>query len=479
MMSKLKHPTFYNKEVLKFITNFEKDKVGKFKKINSPLNDIDNVLVKHNRKDFTFVFDFDIYLKNKGKVDAGKIIKNIEFEYDNNSVVVESIFIGTISPPIMKGSVFRIHSDGFSKSKKQYWKFVIPILEEVNIFFTIENIAFSTDRVDCSILGTKVKLNGQDVYIIHEKDEEKNEYLIIESRTKQSYKDFFDLAFAIRVALGYVTGSFVGNKGYFFSYSNKKMDKYHHFYFTSLREGIQTLMYPINTNPYAWVRGGKKYAERFYSEKILRPLSIFEFSNLCNKLNNDDDFIATLLLIIESGNASLIFRPSGYSIALEALSDIIIGNSKLKLAPINSKKDCKKFRQELNDVLSKYSNLKSFRDVKTLKGRIEHINQMTNSERLKAPFDILKIDLLEEDLKVISARNDFLHGRVPDFKGLGNQRSIELKDNDLFYATVRLYTLLNLLIFKMIGFDNYVLNFSKIYEKDTTYKLREGYYRKV
>lgn len=478
-MTKLHSPTFYNKEVLKFILNFEKDKLGKLKKKNSPLNDIDNVIVRQNKKDFTFEFDFDFYLRNRGKIDAGKIIKNIEFEYDNNLVIVESMFIGTISPPKMKGSVYRIHSDGFSKSKKQYWKFVIPILEEINIFFTIERIAFSTDRVDCSIRGTQVKLNGEDIYIIHEKDENKNEYLIIESRTKQSYKDFSDLAFVIRIALGYVTGSFVGNKGYFFSYSNRKMSNYNHFYFTSLRKEIQTLMYPLNTNPYAWVRGDKKYAERLYNKKILRPLSILEFSNLCNKLKNDDDLIATLLLIIESGKASLIFRPSAYSIALETLSDIIIGDKKLKLAPINSKQECRKFRKELNDVLSKYSHLDSFRDVKTLKGRIEHINQMTNSERLKAPFDILGIDLLEEDLKVISSRNDFLHGRVPDFKGLGNERSIELKDNDLYYATVRLYTLLNTLIFKMIGFDNYILNFAKIYENDTTYKVKESYHKKV
>lgn len=479
MMDKLKYPTFYNKEVLKFITNFEKDKIGKFKKMNSPLNDIDNVVVRHNKKDFTFEFDFHFYLRNKGAIDIGKIIKNIEFEYDDNLVVVENMFIGSISPPTMKGSAYRIHSHRFSKAKKQYWKLVIPILEEVNIFFTIERIAFSTDRVDCSINGTQAKLNGEDVYIIHEKDDNKNNYLIIESKNKQSYKEFSDLAFSIRIALGYVTGSFVGNKGYFFSYSKRKMDHYNHFYFSSLREGIQTLMYPINTNPYAWARGNKKYAERLYREKVLRPLSIVEFSNLCNKLKEDDDFAATLLLIIESGKASLIFRPSGYSIALETLSDIIIGDKKLKLAPINSKQDCKKFRRELNEVLSKYSDLESFRDIKTLKGRIEHINQMTNSERLKAPFDILGISLLDEDLKVISSRNDFLHGRVPDFKGLGNERSIELKDNDLYYATVRLYTLLNMLILKMIGYDSYVLNFSKIYENATCYKVKEDCYRKV
>ena len=80
---------------------------------------------------------------------------------------------------------------------------------------------------------------------------------------------------------------------------------------------------------------------------------------------------------------------------------------------------------------------------------------------------------------MIKSRNDFLHGRVPDFKKQGANRSIELKDYDLYYASVRLYTLLNVLIFKMMGFDNYLLNFPKIYEKNTKFKVKEDYYRKV
>lgn len=470
---------FHNKKVLKFIENFSKDKIGTFKKNNSPLDSINNVNVKQSNNEFDFEFDFDFYLKNKGKLDSGKIIPKVKFEYDKNIIVLESMFIYTISPPKIIGSVNSIYSDGYSKTKKQYYKFVIPIIKDINIHFTIEEIIFSTDRVTSSRLGTLVKLSEQDVYIILEQDENKNRFLIIESKKKQSFEDFSSVVFAIRIGLGYVTGYFVGNYGYYFSYSNKKMIEYNHFYFTTLRNEIKTLMYPINTNPYSWTRNNKKYAEKLLKSKKLRPLSILEFSKLCNILLTNDEFTATLLLIIESGKASLIFRPSGYSIALETLSDIVIGNEKLKLSPINSKPVCKKFRKDLNDVLDKYSSCESFRDVKTLKGRIEHINQMTNGERLKAPFSILEIDLLDEDLKVISSRNDFLHGRVPDFKDLGVNRSIELKDYDLYYATVRLYTLLNLLILKMIGFDNYVLNFAKIFEKDTKYKVKEKYYRKI
>ncbi len=241
---------------------------------------------------------------------------------------------------------------------------------------------------------------------------------------------------------------------------------------------MKTSINPIDSNPYSWIRK-KHIANEIYDKKELRVLSSEEFSRLCVTTLNNDNFLATLLLIIESSKASLIFRPSGYSVALETLSDIIIADKKEKLTPIASKSESKTFRKELINVLHKYSDKESFKDLKTLESRINQINQVTNKERLKLPFKILNITLLEEDLNVISSRNDFLHGRVPDYKYIGENRSIDDKDLDLFYASVRLYTLLNMLILKYIGFDNYVLNFSKINEKSTSYSVKEGYYRKV
>ncbi|WP_278010977.1 hypothetical protein [Flavobacterium gyeonganense] len=403
----------------------------------------------------------------------------MDFNLGNQIFTLENFFIYKISPPEMKGEIYGFYSKGYSKIKKQYYKSVIPLSKEINFHFTIKEFVFSSDTSKWSRIGTKIIMNGEDIIIVQEKDENKNWFLIIQSKKKQSYEEFSDKVFSIRIALGYVTGHLAGDEGYFFSYSRKEMKNFKHFYYRSLRSEIITLMNPLNSNPFAWIRNNKKVANKYYNEKCLETMSIENFSNLCNLLVSNDDFTATLLLIIESSKASLIFRPSGYSIALETLSDIVIGDENYKLSPITSKPDNKKFRKELNEVLDKHSVKESFKDIKTLKGRIEHINQMTNGERLKAPFSVLGINLLQEDLNVISSRNDFLHGRVPDFKNLGVSRSINLKDNDLYYASVRLYTLINLLIFKMVGYKGYVLNFPKIYELDTKYKVKEDYYRKI
>lgn len=468
-----------NDEVLFFIKQFEKKKVGVFRKLKSSLNGIDEVELSSTKGEFRVQFDSHKFLKNEKSLGVGKEFKKLKFDYEDKTLVFNNLFIDKFSNGFSAGGISQLYTEGFSKKKLQYFKLVIPYSKSLNLHNKIEQIVLVNNAKTRSKLGTKIILCHEEIIILEEKDQNDNLFLIMESKKKQSYEEFADKIFAIRVAFGYVTGYFAGNKGYFFSYSKLKMEEFSKFYFVSLREEIKTLMSPIDSNPYAWLSNNKKQADKLYKLKRYRNLSIIEFSKICSKLMVNDDFLATLLLIIESGKASLVFRPSGYSVALETLSDIIIGDKKEKIAPIASKRDSKELRSDLLQVLEEHSYKESFKDLKTLKARIDNINQITNLESLIKPFSILGLDLLEEDLKVIKSRNDFLHGRVPDFKNLGTNRSIDLKDYDLFYAGVRLYTLLNMLIFKMVGFDNYVLNFPKIYEKNTKHKLKEDYYRKL
>lgn len=478
-MKENKIPLFYNKGPLSFIKDFEETKKGTFIKLKSSLNGIDDVDLSCDKKEFRVKFDFNKFYKGERNLGIGKQIERIKFDYGEKIIVFKSLYIDTFSNESLEASINQLYSEGFSKSKKQYFKLVIPYSASLKMHFQIENVLFLNDSGTNSSLATKINLNDEEIFILEDKDEFKKKCIIIESKKKQTYEEFSNKTFSIRVALGYVTGYFPGNKGYFFSYSNSKMDIWKSFYFSTLRDDLKTLMNPINANPHAWVHGHSKQAEKLSKLKVYKKLEMKSFSLLCNQLLVDDNFLATILLIIESTKASLIFRPGGYSIALETLSDIIIGNLKEKISPINSKKDFKELKAELFEVLHKHSIKESFIDINALKTRLDNLNQITNLESLKRPFAILNIKLLDEDIKVIRSRNDFLHGRVPDFNNAGTNRSIDLKDYDLFYASVRLYTLLNLLIFKMIGFDNYILNFPKIYERNTKFKVREDFYRKV
>lgn len=61
----------------------------------------------------------------------------------------------------------------------------------------------------------------------------------------------------------------------------------------------------------------------------------------------------------------------------------------------------------------------------------------------------------------------FLHGRVPDLTNSGVNRTLERVNKDLYYASIRFYVLLNLLILKWVGYDNRILNKPKINEEFT------------
>lgn len=469
---------FYNIEALSFFQKIKEGLNGKIVKgINSNYKDKD-IQIRYSNKSFQTTFE-DHRKPGKPTITTGKYFKSVIIMLNRKLFyILDGLFIDSHSPTVIQGSVNAIRNKGFTDLHKAYLKMVIPVKSNFVFRWTIEESNFSSDRVAVSRRGTKLNLYGEEIFIIIESDVDKNQYLIIESKKKQTFNAFNSKTHIIRIALGYLTGYYAGNEGCYFSYRDKKMEKMKGFKFQILRKEMKGLTQPVYANPFGWIKN-KKIADKYYKQGMLQPISIDSFSCLCQKLHASEELLSSLLIILESSAASLILRPGGYAIALETLSDVIIGGKEERFAPITNKNEAGKFRKELSDILKKYSSSEYFKDPETLQKNIDKINQMTNKERLKAPFKVLNIELSDEDLNVINSRNDFLHGRIPDFKNLGASRSIEQKDRDLYYASVRLYTLLNMLILKFVGFDGYVVNYAKIYEKGTRYLCNEDYYRKV
>ncbi|MDB5144519.1 MAG: hypothetical protein JWQ66_3232 [Mucilaginibacter sp.] len=198
-------------------------------------------------------------------------------------------------------------------------------------------------------------------------------------------------------------------------------------------------------------------------------------TGLCQQLYDSVTFSAAILLMLEASVASLVFMPGGYAIVLESLADYMTPEEKEDLAPMKPALS-KRVRKRLTAVINEECAGISEANRNILLGKIIHINQVTNKSRLRAPFDRMKLPLNEKDLALIETRNDFLHGRIPDLTDAGEDRPEERKNKDLYYASVRFYTLLCRLILSWVGYDNYVLNHAKIQEKFTRIPLDEDYY---
>lgn len=465
---------------IKIIDEINKTKWGTVIKKSSPLDGI-KAFIKHNGDGFSIEFQYNIFSPIQRKLSLGKSYKKVKFLEKGHSIIFEDFFLYHRSTSKFKAEVKNLYSLGFSKKKNYRYQLIIPLEREIRLAYTIEETLFTSDLGFHSRTSTQATINNDAISACIIEGNEKEFYLAIESKTLQTFDDFSKKAHAVIYGLGYLSGYMAGNKGYYFAYLNEKLKRPNHFYSCALRNSMESTLRPACSNPYSYLSQKRPIAEKILKRKILRTVKITEFSKLCQILHDSQEFEAAVLLILESNVASLLFRPGGYAIALENLSNLIIAGKKLDLAPIKNKKLRTRVVKECQNIITKYCSATIKKEpLNLLLSRISsNLNKPTNKSQLKAPFDILKIRLLEKDMKILDARNDFLHGRFPDFTNEGKPRSLDRINKDLLYASYRLYTLLNMLILKWIGYDNRVVNYPKLNEKYCNIRLKEEYFRSV
>lgn len=477
MKNKKEIPFIWNKEVYEFINVIEKSRIGSFSENSSNIfSGIKNVSIEFSQKWFVKIFTPDY---TSFKWNGERNHKAIPFNIGSNQVILNDLHIES------RGSAFKTISNGFSsvnfkKNHKRYYKLVIPLDngQKVKHHFILPQYSYRSENCYSSNNASSIFLsNGKEkekIIIIFDENKEPNRLVILSSK-RQYFNEFYEKMDAIRIALGYIANLAPGSRGYFFSYTTKEMKHYNSFTFKYLRPQIESPLHPLNSNPYSWNHIDRKEADRLY--KILRPLNESEFSKLYYEINNNVELKSAILILIEASEKSIVLQPGVYSIVLEMLSNIIVNEEENK--PITDRNDAKKFRESLHKVLKEHSIKRSFENIESLEKSIDNINKITNKEKLLKQFETLGISLSEIDKEIVNSRDSFLHGATPDIKKVNSILYKNDIDKCSLYATYSLYTLINLLIFKYIGFDNYVLNFPKIYEKSTGYLLDGEYYRKL
>jgi hypothetical protein len=465
----------YHKVLLEIINKIKKPKKGRLISKSAALSGL-KAQFKPYEGEFKIEFRYDIFRKGRVHLDVGQIHRKVEIQFSDATYILESVFLGIDAPPHFTGFIDRIHSKGFSERKKYYYQLVIPLEKKLEFHFQIQQTNFRSDLGYYSRNATTATISGDTLQACCIDNGKKEYFLVIDSAVKQNFDEFSEKASAMQIALGYLSGYYAGNQGYFFVFTSKKKSKPKHFRVIQFRPSIKSGFTPIHSNSYGYLPHS---ALAMKYENLLRNVSLIEFSTLCERIYCSREFSSSLILILESSVASLLFRPGGYAIALETLSDLIVGKRKLKLSPIKEPSVSRNIRKGFLEVLNRNKSTIATEDIETLRKRIDQFNQRTNKMRLQAPFNLLTIAINHEDLKILETRNDFLHGRVPDLTNSGTNRSIERINKDLYYCSMRFYTLLNMIILKWIGYSNRVVNFPKLYEEFTQISLDEEPFREV
>lgn len=408
----------------------------------------------------------------------GNDYHDLLFEFKGFKLCLERIHVGSFFLKFSRAKssteVDFFYTQGLKKPAGYYYRLIVPLEKKMDFLLQLARRTFADDFGMFSAHGTQAVISGDILQICVFQDARKKYHLAIESKVKQPFESFSNKAHSVINGLGFLTGHLAGNAGWYFAYAKKELKDPVHFYHNPMRDSIHGFYTPVNTNPSAWVHS-RAEARRLYDLKFLKPVSLEVFSGLCQQLYDSATFSAAILLMLEASVASLVFMPGGYAIVLESLADYMTPEEKEDLAPMKPAVS-KKVRKRLTEVINEECAGISETNRNILLGKIVHINQVTNKSRLRAPFDRMKLPLNEKDLALIETRNDFLHGRIPDLTGAGEDRPEERKNKDLYYASVRFYTLLCRLILSWVGYDNYILNHAKIQEKFTRIPLDEDYY---
>jgi hypothetical protein len=334
-----------------------------------------------------------------------------------------------------------------------FQRLIIPCEKDIFFpFYSDDTICYKVKRK--TILGLlQIEVNSFNFDIVKytiEIPSAKKFYLIVDSVNEMPLDDFQNYAYSILMGFGYITGSFVQNIGFYFSYDKHK--KLQGIQVQGKRKSVYTFLSPIYKNPYG-VFQNRDYHEEYHN--IIRGLTSAELSKLCQLINDSEKIKVIILLILESCVATQIIQPAGFAVALEGFSAFI----KKEIEKEREKSSLKLSSKILGDLKMVLTNNKEELgdSFDLFYKKIEQINQPTNKDTLLKPFEYLKIPINELDKQTIAHRNDLLHGRY-DLKS-----TLGVKNNDKYRysASLRLYTLLSALILKYIGFDNRVINHPK------------------
>ncbi|MBS1512836.1 MAG: hypothetical protein JST86_18480 [Bacteroidetes bacterium] len=368
----------------------------------------------------------------------------------------------------------KIH-DFKSKSSRfkaaYYFRKVIPIKTSFHFHSIISDQSYEHDGGVSTrgLVQLEVCLKSFHVF---EVEHNKKIYLVMDCLDKLTIDDFSEITWSVSVALGYLTGHLLQDEEYTFYYLTKQHRRLVNYEYSQSRDSIKSFYTPVNANPYAWVKRNK--TANFYYGKITEVTPV-QLSTLCNLIHKEDDIRAIVLLITESISRSLLLMPAGLSVALEGLSEFFWSKNMKTIKPIKDAGLASSFKKELTTILEKYKEMEGFSGYEIMLSKITNINSPTNREKLKSPFTVLNILLTPVDEEVIEYRNDFLHGNI----NLNVRKGKKKYAMDSFEISMRLLTLLNMILMKMSGYKGYIINHAKTQERGLKKIINEEYYREI
>jgi hypothetical protein len=294
----------------------------------------------------------------------------------------------------------------------------------------IDSIVYSAGLVNVKLAGHTFNLFG------YSPEKSDRHFLFIDCVECLNFHPFLDAIETLTLAYGFATGYYPRDRRYILGSNNSEFTEFSEVLFDTL-PGTFSSEYCVVPTFAMMVSSGSPGHLEF-------PQSAFE--DLCDQLLSHRPLARAIMTLLEGHTTTIELRAAVYSIALEAITDIISQEHSTSFVPIPRKSLARKFLKELNATLMRFKADISVAGIDTLLKKLQVINSPTNKDKLLKPFELYHVVLTTDERNAIEKRNDFLHGRFPYDPSDDNQRfQMEQTVLTLLYCST-------VLILKYVGY---------------------------
>lgn len=409
-------------------------------------------LFDHNRLDIAQVFDFRFI--NDHKVYSIK---------QSNWFIKRVTPFGYFSkeqPWNLEWDVFRFTRGDFpdiSEKSKLFFRYISMISEKIDFLRDFEHYIKNIGLRSWTTESIRITIGCEDFSVYKTKVNEST-FLVIDNLTPITLNHFDQCVTSLLFTIGFIEQTIHLDASYTFVIDHPKTGNVKSMRYASLR-GTITGQYPIfTTNAYS-VRMpiGSLYGFDGDSDINvwmckLQPFSKCVLDKLASLIYNYPILANCIAILVGGSKSGLEIQGASFSVVLETITSLIEKEKLvpiIKAKPVVDKSAWKKLRKEYLRLLEK-ANL-SEEEKNFIMNKLNNLNQITNRDKLMAPFSALGVKLSQKELDTIERRNDFLHGR--------NDCGVDSDSMNRMVWICRLFhQLCCILLFKLAGFSGYIID---------------------
>lgn len=382
------------------------------------------------------------------------------------------------------GSIDRLSTaESDSNFDKKFLRFVVPVNNSRGKLREIRGWTYETDVPADHKNLIKVIINKIE-YHFFEFTVAGDTYLFIDSTSESTLSEFTNICYNILLAFGFLYGNLYLDEGYILSSTSGEFMEIADIRFSIYRESILSSYRMHTTNAYSVhdMTGKDELERKEKNEEVNKWINdIVEieepvFSALCELFYNQEPISRAIIITLQANLLPLEIKGSAYSLALEAITSVVMKIYKEKRPkPVNPtlfKNIKSRMLNVLKEILPEQDEYENAHKI--LKARIENLNSPTNTDKLQKSFELVGYELKQYEKDALNARNKFQHGELPV-----TDNSEDAITQQVYFMTIIMHRLIYTLILKHIGYKGYIINYPQLHCHLTNQDLHEKVFYEI